>query len=298
MIRPLIGFGGWMTVANIINPIMVQMDRFLIGVLISTAAVAYYTTPYELVTKFWFLSNAVLGVMFPAFATSFVADPDRTGRIFGRAVKFIFMLLFPLVLGTATLAPEILSAWLGAEFARESTFVLRCLALGVFLNGLAQIPSALLQGVGRPDLTALLHTIELPIYLAAAWFLIRHRGIEGAAMAWTARTALDLVFFFATARRVLPSSATSVRALVLALALAVPILLICALPTILALRAVLLLIVNAAAAIFAWQRLLAPEEKAPILDVWAAVRNRGAPNASRTALDPRSDAEFSATSLG
>src|SRR5262249_40407236 len=123
-------------------------------------------------------------------------------------------------------------------------------------------------------------------------------GIEGAALAWTARTALDLVFFFATARRVLPSSARSVRALVQALALAIPILLICASPASLVLRAVMLLTVNAVAAIFAWQRLLAPEEKAPILDVWAAVRNRRAPNSPRTVLDPRSDAEFTATSLG
>ena len=80
LVASLVRFGGWMTVANVINPIMVQMDRFLIGALLSTAAVAYYTTPYELVTKYWFLSNAVLGVMFPAFATSFVQDRDRTGR--------------------------------------------------------------------------------------------------------------------------------------------------------------------------------------------------------------------------
>jgi O-antigen/teichoic acid export membrane protein len=46
LVKPLIRFGGWMTVANVINPIMVQMDRFLIGALLSTAAVAYYTTPY------------------------------------------------------------------------------------------------------------------------------------------------------------------------------------------------------------------------------------------------------------
>src|SRR5262249_32652555 len=74
LVRPLVSFGGWMTVANIINPIMVQMDRFLIGGVLSASAVAYYTTPFELATKYWLISNAVLGVMFPAFATSFVQD--------------------------------------------------------------------------------------------------------------------------------------------------------------------------------------------------------------------------------
>jgi O-antigen/teichoic acid export membrane protein len=274
VVRPLVCFGGWMTVANIINPIMVQMDRFLIGALLSTAAVAYYTTPYELVTKYWFLSNAVLGVIFPAFATSFVQDKRRTVLIFGRGVKYVFLILFPLVLGTVALAPELLTLWLGVEFARQSTFVLRCLALGVFLNGLAQVPSALLQGVGRPDLTAIVHVIELPFYLVAAWSLIRTRGIEGAAVAWTARTALDLVLFFGTARWVLPGTALTVRHLVGALGLVAPVIAVCTLPTGLAFRASLLLLVLTAAWIVTWRRVLTPEEKAPILDLRASFWNR------------------------
>ena len=179
--KPLLCYGGWMTVANIINPLMVQMDRFLIGALISTAAVAYYTTPYELVTKYWFLSNAMLGVIFPAFATSFVQDRGRTALIFGRGVKYVFLILFPLTLATIALAPEVLALWLGADFARQSTRVMQWLALGVLLNGLAQVPSALMQGVGRPDLTAQLHLVELPLYLPAAWHLIDARDRRGGA---------------------------------------------------------------------------------------------------------------------
>jgi hypothetical protein len=143
MIRPLIAFGGWMTAVNIINPLMVQMDRFLIGGMVSAAAVAYYTTPQELITRAWFLSNAVLGVMFPAFATSFVLDRARTAEIFGRCLAHVGLILFPITLVTIALSREILTAWLGSDFANEGTRVLQWLALGVFLNGMAQVPSAL-----------------------------------------------------------------------------------------------------------------------------------------------------------
>ena len=152
--------------------------------------------------------------------------------------------------------------------------MLRCLALGVFLNGLAQVPSALLQGVGRPDLTAILHVIELPFYLVAAWSLIRTRGIEGAAVAWTARTALDLVLFFGTARWVMPGTALTVRHLLGGLGLVAPVLAVCTLPTGLAFRAPFLLLVLTAASIVTWRRVLSPEEKAPILDLRASVWNR------------------------
>jgi O-antigen/teichoic acid export membrane protein len=269
VVESLVGFGGWMTVANVINPIMVQMDRFLVGALVSTAAVAYYTTPYELVTKYWFLSNSVVGVMFPAFATSFVQDRSRTALIFGRGVKYVFLILFPLVLVTVALAHEVLTLWIGADFALRSTRVLQCLALGVFLNGLAQVSSALLQGVGRPDLTAILHVVELPFFLVMAWFLISTRGIEGAAMAWTARTALDLVLFFGMARRVLPSSSETVHGLIWALGVTLPVVAVFALPISIAPRVAFLLLVAVAYSVVTWGWALKASEKAPILGACA-----------------------------
>ena len=171
LIRPLLSFCGWMTLINIVVPIMMQMDRFFIGALVSTAAVAYYTTPFELVIKGWFIPMAVLGAVFPAFATSFACDRGRTELIFVKSLTYIFILLFPITLALVALAPEGLTLWLGPDFARQSTGVLRWLAIGVFLGALQQVPSSLMQGIGRPDLVAKLHLVELPPYLLAAWHL-------------------------------------------------------------------------------------------------------------------------------
>jgi O-antigen/teichoic acid export membrane protein len=298
VVKSLAGYGGWMTVANVVNPIMVQMDRFFVGALVSTAAVAYYTTPYELVTKYWFFSNAVLGVMFPAFATSFVRDRERTALIFGRGVKYVFLILFPLVLTTAALAHEVLTLWLGADFARKSTYVLKCLALGVFLNGLAQVPSGLLQAVGRPDLTAVLHLVELPFYLVTAWYLIRTRGIEGAAIAWTARTALDLVLFLATARRILPAASGTVRRLTWALGLTIPVIAVCALSSGVAFRIPFLLVSAAVYAVVTWALILTPEERAPALVACAKVWSWATHNQPRVVAEVLAETEHTAPSVG
>jgi O-antigen/teichoic acid export membrane protein len=75
---PLLRFGGWMTVTNVVGPLMLTLDRFLIGALVSMTAVAYYATPYEVVTKFLVLPVALTGVMFPAFSASFTLDRERT----------------------------------------------------------------------------------------------------------------------------------------------------------------------------------------------------------------------------
>ena len=107
-------------------------------------------------------------------------------------------------MGTIALAQDGLRLWLGAEFAQHSYRVLQWLAVGVFINSVAFVPLAFLQSVGRPDKTATLHLIELPLYLGLLWWLIGTRGIEGAAIAWTARVTVDALLMFWLARRFLP----------------------------------------------------------------------------------------------
>ena len=200
---PVLKFGGWMTVSNIIGPIMVYMDRFLVGALVSVGAVAYYTAPFEMVTRIWIIPGSLVTVLFPAFAVSLVQQPTRTTLLLRRGIKYIFLAVFPAVLTVVALAPEGLRIWLGASFAENGSSVLRWLALGIFVNSLAHVPFAFLQSAGRPDLTAKLHLFELPFYLLSLLLLTKSMGIEGTAIAWTARVSVDAIVLFVLARKLL-----------------------------------------------------------------------------------------------
>ncbi|OAI56621.1 hypothetical protein AYO50_02555, partial [Acidobacteria bacterium SCGC AG-212-P17] len=151
VVAPLIKFGGWMTVSNVIGPLMVYADRFLIGGLLSVSAVTYYTTPFDLVGRLSFIPVGVTGVLFPAFATSLASNSERAALLSARGVKYIFLAMFPIILITVTFAPNGLGLWLGSVFALHSQSVLRWLATGFFINALASVPFALLQGAGRPS---------------------------------------------------------------------------------------------------------------------------------------------------
>jgi O-antigen/teichoic acid export membrane protein len=191
LIAPLVRTGGWMTVSNIISPLMVNGDRFVIGAVLSVAAVAYYVTPFEVVTKLWLVPSAVLGVLFPAFAATFARDPSRTATLVGRAVRMMIVMIFPFALVFVALGREGLTLWMGAAFARESTAVLQWLAVAVLINCVAYVPFTALQAIGRSDLTAKVHLAELPLYGVAIWLLARAFGLVGVAMAWTLRVAVD-----------------------------------------------------------------------------------------------------------
>lgn len=261
-VKPLLYFGGWMTVSNVVSPLMVYLDRFLIGVLLSMAAVAYYVTPYEVVIKLLVVPGALVGVLFPAFATSFASDRERTGRLFARAVRSLFIGLFPVALVLVALAPDGLRLWLGAEFAQNSVGVLRWLAVGVFVNSLAHVPFALIQAAGRPDLTGKIHLAMLPPYLGLLVWLTTRFGIEGAAIAWTLRVAADAIVLFILARRFLPARSLALsHAAVAAVGVSAAFFLVL-IPTSLPVRLSLLLGVLAVFGVVSWFRVLDPGDRA------------------------------------
>jgi O-antigen/teichoic acid export membrane protein len=205
LLRPLFSFGGWMTVSNIVGPVLIYVDRFLIGSILSIAAVAYYATPYEVATKLLIVPGALAGVLFPAFSTALKVDRIRGAMLYRRAAKYVGMFLFPVSFLLIVFGQDLLQVWLGHEFAVHSMRVLQILSLGVLTNGLATIPFALIQGAGRADITGKVHLLELPFYLSAVWYLTVHYGIVGTAFAWLLRATMDCILMVLLADNVLGS---------------------------------------------------------------------------------------------
>ena len=238
-VKPLFSFGGWMTVSNIIGPLMVYLDRFVIGAVISVTAVAYYATPYEMVTKLWIISGALIASLFPAFAAGNNSDASRTIQLLSKSLAATFIFVFPIVLVIVTFSQEGLMIWLGKDFADNSAPVLQLLAVGVFINCLASVIFALIQGRGRSDITAKIHLLELLFYLPLLWWALKHYGIAGAAFTWTLRVAVDGILLLWATQHLIPL----IRKLTLKLSgcviLASIVLAVCGFPSSLTVRSIL-----------------------------------------------------------
>lgn len=195
--KKMLSFGGWMTVSNILSPLMVYIDRFFIGGLLTMAFVTYYTTPYEIITKLLIIPSAFAGVLFPAFSSTYNTNAGATFALFRKGVKFLFLILFPIITLFLFFGGTALSLWLGNEFETHSTLVLQVLVVGILYNSLAFLSFSLIQATGRPDITAKIHLIEFPVYIFSVWYLTKYFGITGTAIAWTGRVILDAIISFA-----------------------------------------------------------------------------------------------------
>jgi O-antigen/teichoic acid export membrane protein len=166
LVRCLLGFGGWVTVSDGVNPILAYFDRFLIGALRSIAAVGFYTPPYMISSKLGILPGSLAATLFPAFSTSAGrGDDEWVKSALVRSLKYLLLLVGPAALVLVFFARPILTLWLGAKFAGEGALVLQILAVGVLINSLANVPYNLLRGIGHPDLTAKFHLLEVPLHV-------------------------------------------------------------------------------------------------------------------------------------
>jgi O-antigen/teichoic acid export membrane protein len=207
-VRPLLSFGGWVFVSNVVASVLMYLDRFLIGSLLGMASVAYYATPYEILTKLLILPTSLVTVLFPVFST-LGTDSNKKGdamNIGAQGVRFLLLIMGPLVFILVLFADRILALWLGTEFATKSVLVFRILAVGVLVNSLGWVPYSLLQGLGRPDVPTKLLFVETPILGGLMWLFIARLGITGAAVVWTMRVSLEVLCFFAALSRVEPST--------------------------------------------------------------------------------------------
>lgn len=193
----LLRFGKWIAVSSVIGPILVYLDRFVLGTVASVAAVAYYAAPYSVVTKMSLFSATLGSVLFPSYAAM---NASRQGRRVRKAVvrslKFTLIMLVPVAAGMVLFAGDLMRLWLGAEFESNSTAVLQVLSVGVLINSLALVPYHALLGLDRPNLVATFHLAELPVYIPVLFVMVASYGAVGAAWAWTFRVTLDAVLLF------------------------------------------------------------------------------------------------------
>lgn len=209
--RELFLFGGWITLGNIIGPLLTYTDQFMIGTLVSVTLVGYYLVPYQMITKLWAVTVAVVGVLFPAFSIHLVSDRPAAQRLFLLGMKSVAVLVAPGAFIAAAFAGDILQLWLDAEHGRVGGPLLQVFALGVLINAFSFVTLALVQASGKPDWVPKLFLVEMPFYVPALYFAIGHWGLLGAVLVWLAKIVVDFLFLLWACTRVMPELKSPLR---------------------------------------------------------------------------------------
>jgi len=204
--------GGWLTVSNVVGPMMVTFDRFAIAAIVSLAAASYYFVPQEVSLRMLIIPSAVATTIFPMLAKA-GRDRSNHGRIAQGALLAVAAACLPMCAVIGALAEPLLAVWMGRSFAEASGPVAACLAVGLFANCCAQVPFAWIQAAGRSDVTGKLHLVQLPVYALLLLALTMHFGIVGAAIAWSVRAVADASLLYLASSRLFAEVALKTTAI-------------------------------------------------------------------------------------
>jgi O-antigen/teichoic acid export membrane protein len=196
-LRQLLSFGGWVTVSNIVGPVIVYVDRFVIGAVLAASSVVIYAVPFDVVSRLPVLIASLCSVLLPELARLSRAASNEPGnihivrRLVRRSSMFSAWVVAAVVVVGWVATPWALRWWLGAAFAEQGTQVTQILLLAFGVNALAQIPFTALQAAGRVRAVAFLHMAELLPYGVVVFLAVSWLGIVGAAWAWLLRSVID-----------------------------------------------------------------------------------------------------------
>jgi O-antigen/teichoic acid export membrane protein len=199
-VRSLLTYGVWVTVSGVVGPMMIYGDRFFVGALLGAATLPFYAIPQEALQRLLIIPAALSAALLPRLSAIGGASLNH---LINNSYRQVALVMFIVCAITVVCSDAVLSWWISPHFANNAMPVVMVLAVGVWVNSIAQVPYTLIHALGNPKLTALLHIFELLFYFFLLYWLTREFDLLGAAVAWLIRVLFDCAFLFFAANQML-----------------------------------------------------------------------------------------------
>lgn len=202
LLREIFSFASWLNISSIVAPLLINIERFFIASLLAMSALTYYATVHEVVNRLYILPGSIAMSLFPAVSYMGQQKSKKdVSLIYLRLLKFLFLILFPIVLIIVFFTERIIQLWIGSDFAHHSSIVFQILIIGFLFSSMGWLPFAIFQGLGKPDIPAKIQLIHLILAIPFVYLAISHWGILGAALVWASRLSIEAgLFVFLLAR--------------------------------------------------------------------------------------------------
>lgn len=197
-LKPLFYFGSKVQISSLAAILLENIDKFLLLKIAGPAALAIYNIPYQIHGKMKLFPVALTRTVIPEVASA--PDREQKQKVAEHAFKILVCAISPALVVLLVLYPYIMHFWLGPSEGQAVAKVGLLLLLGLWFNFLADLPSAVLQGTGRPGAIAIIQILEMLPFIMLLYFLIELWGLPGAATAWVARAIFDCALLMAAIR--------------------------------------------------------------------------------------------------
>ncbi|WP_077928388.1 lipopolysaccharide biosynthesis protein [Wohlfahrtiimonas populi] len=162
----LFQFGSYLMFAGIIATIMNNLSIMLIGRFFNVTQVGYFAQANNMSSQLSELIGSTLqGVTYPLMA-SVKKERERLIFIYKKLISLASFISFPLLVGLAAIADEVILLLLGKEWQSVAP-LLTALCLSMVATPISGVNMNILKAIGRSDLFLKIDLIKIPMILIA-----------------------------------------------------------------------------------------------------------------------------------
>jgi len=217
LVRPKFGidFGLWrylfkealpIALAGVILIIYFRIDVVMLSMMQGDVPVGIYSAAYKISEPLSLIPIALLTSMFPIMSASFKTSKERLIRIYRLCVRYIFIIILPIAIGTTLLADKIIFFVYGAEFAGSAT-ALKILIWALVFTSAGYVLTNLLVSIGKQKLYTWCMVLCAITNVTLNFILIPALSYNGAAIATVATNIVLLMasYYFVSKQLQLPA---------------------------------------------------------------------------------------------
>lgn len=183
---------GYITLSRIMRSLIVTFDVILLGLLATRRDVGLYSAAYRICYLMMAVAVATQVVYAPSIARATLLGSTAVRGVMERSVALTATVMFPLVVGAAVLADQLLALLFGGQFASGAP-ALRWLAVSIGLFALHGTTRSVFVAHHQTRLEAMIFAVAAAVNISLNFLLIPRYGIVGSAWATVAAEALIFV---------------------------------------------------------------------------------------------------------
>jgi lipopolysaccharide exporter len=175
--RPLLSYGGRISVTGFLEFISSSLDTILIGRVLGAALLGIYNRAYMLISlPLYLITTSVSKVIFPAFS-QLQFNMAKLRSVYLSSTTLVAAVVLPLSAGMAVAAPELVRALLGPGWG-ASVPVLRLMSLPVSMSLITMFAGVMCDARAQLNHKIVVNVISL-LTLVGLFWLLRGYGLLG-----------------------------------------------------------------------------------------------------------------------
>ncbi|MDP6095808.1 MAG: oligosaccharide flippase family protein [Gammaproteobacteria bacterium] len=179
-------FAASMSLISAASVILLQTDKIILSKMLTLENFAYYALASSVAMGLYNVISPVFAALYPRFTQLVTSEADVEVRdLFHKSCQLMTVLTMPLALVIAAFSESALQIWThNGVLAGHSAPILSLLIIGTAMNGMMNVPYALVLAHGWTKLSLYSSIISVLLLVPMLFILVPRYGAVGAATAW------------------------------------------------------------------------------------------------------------------